>query len=47
MRYIDRYSARIRDVELITGLEFFTDRRKWRLDDALELRTRVTEFKSI
>ncbi|KHN78351.1 Ectonucleotide pyrophosphatase/phosphodiesterase C27A7.1 [Toxocara canis] len=41
--YLFYNTVRIRDIELLTGLEFFTDRTVWPLDVALRLRTAINE----
>ncbi|KAI6199800.1 Ectonucleotide pyrophosphatase/phosphodiesterase C27A7.1 [Aphelenchoides besseyi] len=43
MEYIFRNTVRIRDIELATGLEFFTDRSIYSSELALRLRTYVVE----
>ncbi|KAI6241991.1 Ectonucleotide pyrophosphatase/phosphodiesterase C27A7.1 [Aphelenchoides fujianensis] len=43
MEYLFRHTARVRDIELATGLEFFADRSVYPPELALRLRTRVIE----
>ncbi|VDK46829.1 unnamed protein product, partial [Anisakis simplex] len=40
--YLYENTARILDIELLTGLQFFTNRELWSPEDAILLRTRVT-----
>jgi hypothetical protein len=43
MEYILRHSARVRDIELLTGIEFFLDRTFYPPDLAIQLRTQQVE----
>uniref|UniRef100_A0AC34QVP1 Uncharacterized protein n=1 Tax=Panagrolaimus sp. JU765 TaxID=591449 RepID=A0AC34QVP1_9BILA len=43
IEYLYRNTLRIRDVELLTGLEFFTDRQIYSDEVAISLRTFITE----
>lgn len=43
MEYILRHSARVRDIELLTGLEFFLDRAVYSPELAIQLRTQHVE----
>ncbi|VDK74835.1 unnamed protein product [Litomosoides sigmodontis] len=40
--YLYDHTARIRDIELLTGMEFFTDRNIWSDEEAIALRTLLT-----
>ncbi|VDK33394.1 unnamed protein product [Gongylonema pulchrum] len=37
--YLFDNTARLRDIELLTGMQFFTDRQIWSTSEALQLRT--------
>uniref|UniRef100_A0A914VH13 DNA/RNA non-specific endonuclease domain-containing protein n=1 Tax=Plectus sambesii TaxID=2011161 RepID=A0A914VH13_9BILA len=41
--YLLQNTARVRDIELLTGLEFFSDRKIWPRDEAMRLRTHVNQ----
>uniref|UniRef100_A0A183USX0 Venom phosphodiesterase 2 n=1 Tax=Toxocara canis TaxID=6265 RepID=A0A183USX0_TOXCA len=41
--YMFQNTVRIRDIELLTGLQFFTDRNIWSTEEAIMLRTYVTQ----
>lgn len=41
--YLFLNTARIRDIELLTNLEWFTDRNIYSIEQALLLRTALTE----
>jgi len=43
MEYLYRNTLRVRDIELLTGLEFFTDRQFYPDEIALQLRTFINE----
>lgn len=43
MEYLYRNTLRIRDIELLTGLEFFTDRQFYPDEVALRLRTFIND----
>lgn len=43
MEYILRHSARVRDIEFLTGIEFFLDRAVYSPELAIQLRTQNVE----
>uniref|UniRef100_A0A1I7VFF8 NUC domain-containing protein n=1 Tax=Loa loa TaxID=7209 RepID=A0A1I7VFF8_LOALO len=43
--YLYDNTARMRDIELLTGMEFFTDRSIWSDAEAIQLRTSLPEIK--
>lgn len=43
VEYIFRHTARIRDIELLTGNEWFTDRELYPAEVAIQLRTQINE----